>query len=97
MEKLYQRVSWLVDASWFEKIMSLIIFMNPVALFPQVIVAFTASSVEGIALHMWYLFALIQTAFVFHGIKTKSLSVFLSMLISVIESLAIIIIVTMRG
>ena len=97
MELLHEQCKSLINARWFELVMSLIIFANPVAIFPQVLVAFTAPSVDGIAVPMWYIFATIQVAFVFHGIKTKSVSVFLSMLVSLLESVAIIAAVYIRG
>ena len=97
MDLLHARMKPLVEARWLEVVMSLIIFANPVAIFPQVLVAFTAPSVDGIAVPMWYVFAVIQVAFVFHGIKTKSASVFLSMLVSLLESIAIIAAVHIRG
>lgn len=97
METLHGRLKPLVEARWFEWMMSVVIFANPIAIFPQVLVVFTAPSVEGISLMMWGIFAAIQAAFVFHGIKTKSASVFLSMLVSVLESLTIIVTVLVRG
>lgn len=97
MDLLYVRMKPLVEARWFEVVMSLIIFANPVAIFPQVLVAFTAPSVEGIAAPMWYIFVAIQAALMFHGIKTKSASVFLSMFVSLLESVAIIAAVHIRG
>jgi hypothetical protein len=97
MDFLHTRMKPLVETHWFEVIMSLIIFANPVAIAPQVLMAFTAPSVEGIAVPMWFIFAAIQAAFVFHGIKTRSASVFLSMLMSFLESIAIIAAVYIRG
>ncbi|MCI0533157.1 hypothetical protein L0Y49_02960 [bacterium] len=97
MDLLHARMKPLVEARWFEVVMSLIIFANPLAIFPQVLIAFTAPSVEGIAAPMWYIFAAIQAAFVFHGIKTKSASVVFSMFVSLLESIAIIAAVHIRG
>lgn len=97
MNFLYGWLKPLIEARWFEVLMSIIVFANPVAIFPQVIVAFTAPSVGAIAVAMWYIFAVIQLAFVFHGIKTKSASVFLSMFVSFLESVAIIAAVHIRG
>jgi uncharacterized protein with PQ loop repeat len=97
METLHKRLGPLVEARWFERVMSIVIFANPIAIFPQVLVVLTAPSVDGVSLVMWSIFAAIQAAFVFHGIKTKSASVFLSMLVSVLESLTIIVTVLVRG
>ncbi len=97
MDLLYAWTKPFVEARWFEVVMSLIIFANPVAIFPQVLVAFMSPSVKGIAVQMWYIFAAIQAAFVFHGIKTKSASIFLSMTVSFLESTTIIALVYIRG
>ena len=96
MNFLYERLRPLVEARWFEVVMSLIIFANPLAIFPQLIAVFRAPSVEGIAVGMWCIFAAIQTAFVFHGIKSRSASVFFSMLVSLLETLTIITVVYLR-
>ncbi|MDP2665747.1 MAG: hypothetical protein Q8P23_03920 [bacterium] len=97
MNSMYTRFAPLVNARWFEVVMSLLIFANPVAIAPQVFVVFTTPSVEAISVPMWCIFSAIQTAFVFNGIKTKNFSVFASMLISLIESIAIIVTVYVRG
>ncbi len=97
MAWLYLTFKPLVEAKWFVVLMSLIIFANPIAISPQVVIVFTAESVAGIAVFMWYIFAAIQLAFVFYGIKVKSASVFFSMLISFLESITIIVVVCIRG
>ena len=97
MNSMHMRFAPLIEARWFEVVMSSLIFANPIAIAPQVFVAFTAPSVEAIAVPMWYIFSAIQAAFVFNGIKTKNFSVFASMLISLIESIAIIVTVYVRG
>ena len=73
-----------------------LIFMNPVALAPQVWAALTAPSVEGISLTMWVIFAFIQTAVIFEGIRVRSALMFWSMLISVFQSITIVITVLVR-
>ena len=97
MNALYSRLESVVEAKWFAVIMSLVIFTNPLAVFPQLLVALTAPDVRAISIAMWFTFATIQLAFVFHGIKTKSASVFLSMLVSFLESVTIIIVVYNRS
>lgn len=97
MEALYNRFKYLVEARWFKIVMDSVIYANPLALAPQVYVAFTAVNVEGISLVMWFIFAVIQIAFAFSGIQTKKLSIFLSMSISFFESITIIIVVLARS
>jgi len=96
MERLYQLLKPLVEANWFKKLMDLTVFLNPVAILPQCLAVFTAPSVEGISIGMWIIFGAIQLAFIFQGVKYKSKSMFLSMLISLVESITIITIVIIR-
>ncbi|MFW0862741.1 MAG: hypothetical protein ACKKL6_04130 [Candidatus Komeilibacteria bacterium] len=97
MEKLYNTFAFLVEANWFKRVMDVTVFLNPVAIAPQIWSAFTAPSVEGISVGMWLIFAGIQLAFVFQGIKHKSASMFLSMLLSLMETSTIIAVVLVRG
>ena len=97
MEWLYQRFKPVVETRSFQTIMTLVVFLNPLAIFPQLLKVLTAPSVEGITVAMWYVFAMIQIAFIFHGIKTRSASIFFSMSISLLESMTIIATVYIRG
>jgi hypothetical protein len=97
MDMLYNHCKPLVEAKWFTVVMSITIFLNPIAIFPQVWTALTAPSVEGISAGMWFIFVIIQLAFIFHGIKSKSTSMFFSMVISLIETSTIIITVLIRS
>ena len=97
MNRLYQRFETVVTAQWLTVVINVIIYANPIAILPQLISALTAQNVEGISLSMWYIFGSIQAAFIFQGIKTKTSSIFFSMLISMLESIAIIIIVYIRS
>ena len=97
MDFLYAKTKPIVEAHWFEMVMTLVVFLNPLAIFPQLFTVLTAPSVQGVTVSMWYVFAVIQTAFVFHGIKMRSASIFFSMLISLLENIAIITTVYVRG
>lgn len=97
MDLLYARFRPLVESRRFGVVISLTLFANPVAIFPQVLAAFTAPDVNGISALMWYISATIQTAFVFYGIKNKSASMFLLMFVSLLESATIVITVHFRG
>ena len=94
---LYARCKPLVEARWFEVVISCVIFMNPLAILPQTIAVFTAPSVTGISVPMWFVFAGLQTAFTLYGIKMKDFSIFASMLASFIQSITIIIVVSFRS
>lgn len=71
-------------------------FLNPIAILPQLIKAVTAPSVEGISVLMFFVFAIIQLAFVAIGIQKLDWRMFVSMSISFLETVAIIIIVIFR-
>jgi len=97
MDTLHAGCRPIVESAVFNTIMSLIILINPIALLPQAYAAVTGPSVQGISLTTWSLFAVIQCAFTFNGIKTRSASVFFSMGISLFISLAIIATVLIRS
>ncbi len=97
MQYLYQKCEWLVKARWFQFLMTFIILLNPIAIFPQVVVVFTAPSVAGVSVQAFGIFAAIQLAFLFEGIRTKNAGVFLAMVVSLMESITIITVVLMRS
>ncbi|KKW27410.1 MAG: hypothetical protein UY69_C0013G0007 [Parcubacteria group bacterium GW2011_GWF1_52_5] len=97
VDVLNGRLQGFLERKFFKTVVAGLIFMNPVALAPQVWTAFTAPSVEGISLTMWVIFAAIQAAVIFEGIRVRSAPMFWSMLISVFQSITIIIVVLARG
>jgi hypothetical protein len=86
-----------LERKFFKTAVAGLIFMNPVALVPQVWAALATPSVEGISLTTWVIFAFIQTAVIFEGIRVRSAPMFWSMLISVFQSITIIVTVLARG
>jgi len=97
VDVLNGRLQGFLERKFFKAVVAGLIFVNPVALAPQVWTAFTAPSVEGISLTMWVIFAAIQTAVIFEGIRVRSAPMFWSMLISVFQSITIIVVVLARG
>ena len=97
IDALNQFFSPMLETRSFSRIFDLLMAINPVALAPQVWVALTASSVEGISLATMGLFFAIQMGVAFQGIRTKTTSMFLSMAVSAVLSLSIIVIVLVRG
>lgn len=97
IEYLHSRLSVALEHKFFKTVIGALIFMNPVALAPQVWTTINTQDVSGISLAMWYIFAAIQTAVVFEGIRVRSAPMFWSMLVSVFQSIMIIIIVLMRS
>lgn len=99
MEKLFDYFHdhlKFLHAKWFTVVISALIYLNPIALMPQVITVFIENDLSAISISMWVIFALIQIAFVFVGIKTKNSATFLAMLISLIESITIITMVLIK-
>ncbi|MFH1916625.1 MAG: hypothetical protein ABIJ21_05140 [Nanoarchaeota archaeon] len=96
VDMLHKRFGSLLDRKGFKRVIGSVLFLNPLALAPQVWTALTAPSIEGISLTMWVIFVVIQIAMVLEGIRVKSSAMFWSMLISVCESITIIIAVFAR-
>lgn len=101
MEKLMlylnKKFVFLTESKIFTVFTPILIYLNPVALLPQVITVLNTENVAGISFWMWVVFALIQLAFVFEGIKNKNATIFLSMFISFIESVIILTVVFIKG
>jgi len=97
LDALHRTLHHALEHPFFRFLMSILIFMNPVALMPGVWTAFTAPSVEGISPIMWVFFALIQGAVTLEGIRLKSVAMFYSMFASFILSATIIVVVLVRG
>lgn len=81
-----------LERRWFNWIANVIVFANPIAIFPQLHQVITASSVEGVSVFMFLIFAVIQMAFVLIAIQKNHPGMFWSMAISFSESILIIII-----
>lgn len=97
MNWFYNRFERLISNKWFDKLIGTLLFLNPVALFPQVVMVIKSQTVSGVSIPMWIIFAAIQTAMTLHGIKVKSASMFVAMLVSLIESLTIIAVVIIKS
>jgi len=97
IEALNLRFMPMLESKAFSRIFNILIYINPVALAPQVWVALTAQSTEGISIGMLTIFIAIQVVVSLQGIRIKSTSMFLSMAISAVLSATIIAIVLIRG
>ncbi len=95
LERLRSRLKFL-DTKWFNLSVGLTMFLNPIALFPQLVRTITAPSVEGLSVSSFLLFAVIQFAFVAVGIQKLDWRMFIAMSISVIETITIIFIIIIR-
>ena len=97
IDALNQFFSPMLETRLFGRTFDFLMAINPVALVPQVWVAITAPSVEGISLATMGLFFAIQLGVAFQGIRTKTTSMFLGMVLSAALSLTIIVVVLVRG
>lgn len=86
-----------LEHKFFKTVIGFIIFMNPLAIAPQLYSAATAPTVEGVAVSTWIVFAAIQIAAALEGVRVRSFSMFGSMGISFFMSIAIILLVLIRG
>jgi len=93
-----KRVCSFIDTGWCQLLIGLVVFLNPIAMLPQLVTAFTAPSEQlaGIAVSTFVLFAAIQTAVALSAIKALDWKLFWSMTISFFQSLAIVAAVMVR-
>lgn len=96
MDLLYQAFAPIVETPIFATAFSVLIFINPVALAPQLWSAIKAKSVDGISIPMLLIFLVVQTIMTLYGIQTKSTGMFLAMFLSMLITLGIILAVLIR-
>lgn len=84
----------LLDSNGFAVLYGLLVFLNPLAILPQLVNA-VRKKVEGVSVLMFIIFALIQLAVSAGAINVLDWKLFLSMGISFFESVAIIICILM--
>lgn len=87
-----------LNAPWFEWLYGIVVFLNPLALFPQLKSSITSKpgELQGVSVLMFSIFFMIQVLVALGAIKTASTTLFVSMTISAAESLLVIVIVTVR-
>lgn len=95
--RLKERYSFL-DSWWCNWLIGLVVFLNPIAMLPQVVVAFTGTpeQVSGISVSTFLLFAAIQLAVSASAVKSVDWKLFCSMGISFFQSLLIVVMVIIR-
>lgn len=96
MTLLYEWLKPLLERKWFETVSSVIIFVNPLALFPQVLTAFTTTHPEEVVLLTWSVISCIQLAIALQSLKTRTPSLFFSMILCLIETITIVTVVSIR-
>ena len=96
MDFLEQWFKPIIENRWFELLSGVLLFMNPVALFPATLSAFTTNHPEEIVVSTWLMISFIQMAIGLQGIKMKSQSLFFSMALCQIETVTIAIVALIR-
>ncbi len=93
-----KRACPFIETSWCQLLIGLVVFLNPIAMLPQLWTAFTAPAEQltGIAVSTFVLFAAIQTAVALSAIKALDWKLFWSMTISFFQSIAIVVAVLVR-
>lgn len=94
---VHDHTLWITYSKSYERVSSMVILLNPVSIAPQVYKVLTAPSVEGVSPMMWIVFALVQLAILFEGVKMRRPVMFYSMFISIIESAIILTTVLIRS
>lgn len=84
---LNKKTKKMTSHRWFDKITLVVSLGNPVAMADQLRVLIFSDNparYEGVSIPMWVIFIVLQFSFMFVGIKTKNLGVFVSMILSMI-------------
>ena len=94
---LKEKCSFL-ESKWCDWLMGVVVFLNPIAILPQLIIAFTAPTekVAGISLTTFVLFAAIQAAIAGSAIRALNWKLFGSMTISFLQSITIVVVILIR-
>jgi len=97
-------IQWLHDqmnfleSEWFALLYGMIVFLNPIAMIPQLLSSIRSKPEElkGVAISTFTLFLIIQSALVLGAIKNQDKTLFWSMAISAIETIATLSIILVR-
>jgi len=94
-----KRACPFIETKWCQILIGFVVFLNPIAMLPQLFTAFTAPAEQlaGIAVSTFMLFAAIQTAVALSAIRALDWKLFGSMAISFVQSITIVVAVLIRG
>jgi len=96
MNWISAQLAFLLEWKHFNMATGIFSLINPLAIAPQLYQVIVAESVAGVSWLMYVIFFIIQLVFCLVGIKAKNFGMMMSMLVSMLESLAIIVIVLIR-
>lgn len=88
-----KEVLTFLEAGWWAILYGVIVFMNPVAMLPQLFSVLTTRKIEGLSLSMFLIFVSIQTAVALGAIRALDWSLFVSMTVSAVETSVIVVMV----
>lgn len=97
MEWLQAHLVFL-QSEWFNYFYGLIVFLNPIAIAPQILSSFRAKPEElrGVSISMFIIFLTIQLTVSLGAIRYGDLSLFISMLISAVITLTVIMVTVIK-
>ena len=96
LKTLHLRLGPYLESKIFEILFNITVFLNPLGIAPQVWSALVGP-IAGISALTWFMFAFIQFMTMGFAIKVKHVGMFWAMLLSVCESVAIILAVAARS
>ena len=96
MEGLNKWLKPLLEAKWFMVIVTLVMFANPVVLFPQVLAVFATGHPEEIILATWAPICAIQLAIALNAVKDRNAGLFFSMALCQVETMTIVVVTLIR-
>ena len=96
MEKFWNFFEPVVQKKWFTSVAGVVSLLNPFAMLPQLWSCIVLEKIVGVSALMYVLFAIMQIMFALVAIKAKNFLMFLSMLVSILISLAIIVLTLIK-
>jgi len=100
MVYLLSHLPFLLEASWFDGVWvySAVVYLCPLALVAQLItsVTYKQQEIQGVSVLTFSIILLVLVLVALGAVKTASITLFVSMTVSAIESLSIILIVLIR-
>lgn len=96
MERLFIFFHPIHYSKWFNPVVGVVSLLNPFALMPQLWNCIVSEALVGVSATMYALFALLQFVFMLVAVKEKNLLMTLSMFVSILISIAIIVLVFLK-
>jgi uncharacterized protein with PQ loop repeat len=86
----------VIKNKYFDRITGIVSLLNPFAMLPQLWSCIALDKIEGVSAPMYVLFAIMQIVFSLVAVKAKNFLMFLSMIVSVLISIAIMVLTLLK-